>query len=164
DTLIGVGRAPRFDDRHNLHFTEAFIHEVFRHSSFSPFTLPHCTTTDTDLNGYFIPKNTCIFVNVYQVLHDPAQWKDPYCFKPERFLDKDGKLDKQKAQNVIIFGMGVRKCLGEELARNELFLILSMILQTLKLEKKPSDELTFTPINGMNLKPKKYMMKVLARY
>ncbi|XP_040275681.1 cytochrome P450 1A1-like [Bufo bufo] len=164
DTLIGAGRFPRFDDRHNLHFTEAFIHEVFRHSSFSPFTIPHCTTTDAVLNGYFIPKNTCILVNLYQVHHDPALWEDPDCFKPERFLDKEGKVDKHIAQNVIIFGMGIRKCLGEEVSRNELFLMLTIILQRLRLEKRPSDELTATAINGMALKPKKYVLKALARY
>ncbi|XP_069619482.1 cytochrome P450 1A1-like [Ranitomeya imitator] len=164
DTLIGAGRVPTFDDRHNLHYTDAFIHEVFRHSSFSPFTLPHCATRDTILNGYFIPKNTCIFVNLYQVHHDPTLWEDPECFKPERFLDKDGKLDKLIAQNVILFGIGVRKCLGEELARNELFLMLTIILQKLQLEKRSSDEITFTPMKGMNLKPKKYVLKAVKRY
>ncbi|XP_073399844.1 cytochrome P450 1A1-like isoform X2 [Dendrobates tinctorius] len=48
DTLIGAGRVPTFDDRHNLHFTEAFIHEVFRHSSFSAFTLPHWLWAQSD--------------------------------------------------------------------------------------------------------------------
>ncbi|KAM4049666.1 cytochrome P450 1A3-like isoform 2-T2 [Anomaloglossus baeobatrachus] len=163
DALIGGVRVPTFDDRHNLHFTEAFIHEVFRHSSFTPFALPHCTTRDTVLNGYFIPKNTCIFVNLHQVHHDPDLWENPECFKPERFLDKDGKLDKQIAQNVIIFGMGVRKCLGEELARNELFLMLTIILQKIQLEKRSSDELILTPNNGMTLKPKQYVLKAIRR-
>ncbi|XP_073526655.1 cytochrome P450 1A1-like isoform X2 [Phyllobates terribilis] len=164
DTQIGASRIPTFDDRHNLHFTEAFIQEVFRHSSFTSFTIPHRATRDTVLNGYFIPKDTCILVNLYQVHHDPALWADPECFKPERFLDKDGKLDRQIAQNVIIFGIGVRKCLGEELARNELFLMLAIILQKLQLVKRSSDELIFTPINGMNLKPKKYVLKTVRRY
>ncbi|XP_063769942.1 cytochrome P450 1A1-like isoform X2 [Pseudophryne corroboree] len=163
DSKIGPGRIPRFEDRRELHFTEAFIHEVLRHSSFAPLTLPHCTTRDTFLNGYFIPKNTCIFVLLYQVHHDPALWVEPSCFKPERFLDKEGKFDKQLAQNVIPFGLGVRKCLGEEVARNELFLMLTLILQRLRLEKNPADELSLTPVNGMNLKPQKYVMKALTR-
>ncbi|KAM6470514.1 cytochrome P450 1A1-like isoform 2-T2 [Liasis olivaceus] len=69
DGKIGL-RPPRFEDRKDLHYTEAFINEVFRHTSFIPFTIPHCTTKDTVLNGYYIPQNTCIFINMYQVNHD----------------------------------------------------------------------------------------------
>ncbi|XP_047238128.1 cytochrome P450 1A1 isoform X2 [Girardinichthys multiradiatus] len=70
DEHIGSARLPQFSDKPNMPFTEAFIYEVFRHSSYVPFTIPHCTTRDTILNGYFIPKDTCVFINQYQVNHD----------------------------------------------------------------------------------------------
>lgn len=41
DTVIGRSRRPRFSDRPQLPYLEAFILEVFRHSSFVPFTVPH---------------------------------------------------------------------------------------------------------------------------
>ncbi|XP_015427788.1 PREDICTED: cytochrome P450 1A5-like isoform X2 [Myotis davidii] len=72
DGNIGL-KPPRFEDRKMLPYTEAFINEVFRHASFIPFTIPHCTTADTTLNGYFIPKNTCTFINMYQVNHDETR-------------------------------------------------------------------------------------------
>ncbi|XP_048360336.1 cytochrome P450 1A5-like [Sphaerodactylus townsendi] len=162
DGKIGL-KLPRFDDRKYLHYTEAFINELFRHTSFIPFTIPHSTTKDTTLNGYYIPQNTCIFVNMYQVNHDETLWVDPYLFKPERFLNENGELNKNLAEKVMIFGMGIRKCLGEEVARNEVFIILTTILQHLKLEKPADHHLDLSPIYGLSMSPKPYQLQVVQR-
>ncbi|XP_062985417.1 cytochrome P450 1A4-like [Elgaria multicarinata webbii] len=162
DGKIGL-KPPRFEDRKVLHYTEAFINEVFRHTSFIPFTIPHCAIKDTILNGYYIPQNTCIFVNMYQVNHDETLWEDPYWFKPQRFLNENGELNKSLTEKVFIFGMGIRKCLGEEVARNEVFVILTTILQQLRLEKPPEDQLDLTPIYGLSMAPKPYRVQVALR-
>uniref|UniRef100_A0A670Y556 Cytochrome P450 1A n=1 Tax=Pseudonaja textilis TaxID=8673 RepID=A0A670Y556_PSETE len=141
--------APKFEDRKDLHYTEAFINEVFRHSSFIPFTKPHCTTKDTVLNGYYIPQNTCIFINMYQVNHDENLWIDPDIFKPQRFLNENGEFNKSLIEKILIFGIGLRKCLGEEI-----FLILTTILQQLRLEKLFEDQLEITPVYGLSMTPK----------
>uniref|UniRef100_A0A8D2J979 unspecific monooxygenase n=2 Tax=Varanus komodoensis TaxID=61221 RepID=A0A8D2J979_VARKO len=70
DEIIGRERKPQLSDRPSLPYTEAFILEMFRHSSFIPFTIPHCTTRDTVLNGFHIPKGLCVFINQWQVNHD----------------------------------------------------------------------------------------------
>ncbi|XP_008101496.1 cytochrome P450 1A1 isoform X1 [Anolis carolinensis] len=162
DEKIGL-RPPRFDDRKYLHYTEAFINEIFRHCSFLPFTIPHCTTRDAVLNGYYIPQSTCIFINMYQVNHDEDVWEDPYSFKPERFLNESGELNKSLVEKVLIFGMGIRKCLGEELARNEVFVIITTILQQLRLEKPPEDKLDLTPMYGLTMSPKPYRLQAALR-
>ncbi|KAJ1206847.1 hypothetical protein NDU88_002242 [Pleurodeles waltl] len=163
DEHIGNARLPRFEDRTELHYTESFINEVLRHSSFAPFTLPHCTTSDVNLNGYFIPKDTCVFVNQYQVNHDPSLWNNPDSFMPDRFLDKNGQLNRSLQEKVLIFGMGVRMCIGEDVARNEVFLMVATILQRLKLEYNPQEKLDLTPLNGMTIKPKQYQIKTVLR-
>lgn len=162
DAKIGQ-KAPRFEDRKILPYTEAFITEVFRHSSFVPFTIPHCTTVDTTLNGYFIPKKTCTFINMYQVNHDETIWDNPNLFKPERFLNDDQQLNKNLVDKVLIFGMGIRKCLGEEVARNELFIFLTTVLQKLKLKKCPGTQLDLTPMYGLSMKPKPYQLLTESR-
>lgn len=162
DEAIGV-KPPRFDDRKDLHYTEAVINEIFRHVSFLPFTIPHCTTKDTILNGYFIPQNTCVFINLYQVNHDETLWEDPYLFNPKRFLTENGELNKSLAEKVLIFGMGIRKCLGEEVARNEVFVILTTILQQLRLQKPPEDHLDLSPVCGLTMVPKPYRIQVAPR-
>uniref|UniRef100_A0A8D0HAU9 Cytochrome P450 family 1 subfamily D member 1 n=1 Tax=Sphenodon punctatus TaxID=8508 RepID=A0A8D0HAU9_SPHPU len=162
DGKIGF-RSPRFDDRKDMHYTEAFINEIFRHTTFIPFTIPHCATKDAILNGYFIPQNTWIFINMYQVNHDEALWQNPDLFRPERFLNESGELNKSLVEKVLIFGMGIRKCLGEDVARNEIFIILTTILQQLRLQKSPNETLDLTPVYGLSMKPKPYQIQALPR-
>ncbi|NXA53229.1 CP1A4 protein, partial [Nothocercus julius] len=132
DRTIGQERRPRLSDRSSLPYLEAFILEMFRHSSFLPFTIPHCTMKDTVLNGYHVPKDRCVFVNQWQVNHDEKLWKDPSAFNPERFLSADGsKVDRTEGDKVLIFGLGKRRCLGETIGRWEVFLFLSTLLQQL---------------------------------
>ncbi|XP_063769940.1 cytochrome P450 1A1-like [Pseudophryne corroboree] len=163
DENIGISRMPRFDDRKNMHYTEAFINEVLRHSSFVPFTIPHCTTMETTLNEYFLPKDTAVFVNMYQVNHDPTVWRDAAMFIPERFLDENEHIDKRLIDKVMIFGMGVRKCVGEDVARNEMFIFLTSILQRFSLAKEPGHTIDVTPVFGLTMKPKPYNIKIEIR-
>uniref|UniRef100_A0A8C3RXZ0 Cytochrome P450 1A n=1 Tax=Chelydra serpentina TaxID=8475 RepID=A0A8C3RXZ0_CHESE len=162
DGKIGL-RSPRFNDRKDLHYTEAFISEILRHTSFIPFTIPHRSMKETIINGYLIPQDICIFVNMYQVNHDETLWENADLFRPERFLNENGELDKSLAEKVLIFGMGIRKCLGEDIARNEIFIILTTILQQLKLEKCLQDQLDLTPVYGLSMKPKPYQIQVALR-
>ncbi|XP_042660042.1 cytochrome P450 1A5 isoform X2 [Tyto alba] len=106
DQTIGRERRPRLSDRGTLPYTEAFILEMFRHSSFMPFTIPHSTTRDTVLNGYYIPKDRCVFVNQWEVNHDEKLWKDPLTFNPERFLSAEGtEVNKVAGEKQLEFSI-----------------------------------------------------------
>ncbi|XP_038640227.1 cytochrome P450 1A1 [Scyliorhinus canicula] len=165
DENIGKDRSPRILDRSLLPYTEAFILETFRHSSFLPFTIPHCTTKDTALNGYFIPKNTCVFVNQWQVNHDPTLWKDPFVFCPDRFLNPDGKsINKVQSEKVQLFGMGKRRCIGEPIARMEVFLFFTTLVQQLRFENKPGQDIDMTPQYGLTMKHKRCDVQVVKRF
>lgn len=164
DETIGKDRSPRITDKPSLPYTEAFIMETFRHSSFLPFTIPHCTTKDTALNGYYISKNTCVFVNQWQVNHDSSLWKDPFAFRPERFLNADGKTtNKVECEKVLLFGMGKRRCIGEAIGRIEVFLFLTSLVQQLQFEKKPGQDIDMTPQYGLTMKPKRCEVQAMQR-
>uniref|UniRef100_A0A8C2V3S6 Cytochrome P450 1A n=1 Tax=Chinchilla lanigera TaxID=34839 RepID=A0A8C2V3S6_CHILA len=152
DTVIGRERWPQLTDRTQLPYMEAFILEVFRHSSFLPFTIPHSTTRDTSLNGFYIPKGCCIFVNQWQINHDLKLWGDPSVFRPERFLSPDGTVDKALSEKVIIFGLGKRRCIGEIIGRWEVFLFLAILLQQLEFSVSPGVKVDMTPIYGLSMK------------
>ncbi|XP_053811024.1 cytochrome P450 1A5-like [Vidua chalybeata] len=153
DRTIGRERRPRLSDRGSLPYTEAFILEMFRHSSFLPFTIPHSTTKDTALNGYFIPKDRCVFVNQWQVNHDEKLWKDPETFNPERFLSADGtKVNKEDGEKVLVFGLGKRRCIGESIARWQVFLFLVTLLQQLEFSICEGGRVDMTPLYGLSLK------------
>ncbi|XP_053128995.1 cytochrome P450 1A5-like [Hemicordylus capensis] len=156
DESIGRARKPRLSDRSLLPYTEAFILEMFRHSSFLPFTIPHCTTTDTALNGYYIPKDMCVFVNQWQVNHDETLWKDPSSFNPERFLTANRKeVIRDESEKVLVFGLGKRRCIGETIARWEVFLFLSTLLQELQFSVTEGVKVDMTPLYGLTMKHKR---------
>ncbi|XP_009328366.1 PREDICTED: cytochrome P450 1A5-like [Pygoscelis adeliae] len=156
DQTIGQERRPRLSDRGTLPYTEAFILEMFRHSSFLPFTIPHSTTRDTVLNGYYVPKDRCVFVNQWQVNHDEKLWKDPLTFNPERFLNAEGtEVNKVDGEKVLVFGLGKRKCIGEPFARWQVFLFLSTLLQQLEFSVCDGKKVDMTPLYGLFLKHKR---------
>ncbi|NWI41802.1 CP1A5 protein, partial [Picathartes gymnocephalus] len=156
DRTIGRERRPRLSDRGTLPYTEAFILETFRHSSFVPFTIPHSTTKDTVLNGYYIPKDRCVFVNQWQVNHDEKLWEDPETFNPERFLSADGtRVNKEEGEKVLAFGLGKRRCIGETIARWQLFLFLATLLQQLEFGVCQGSRVDMTPLYGLSLKHKR---------
>ncbi|KAM9311801.1 cytochrome P450 1A1 [Gastrophryne carolinensis] len=165
DQVIGRERRPKLSDRAQLPYTEAFILEMFRHSSFLPFTIPHCTTSDTVLNGYFIPKGICVMVNQWQVNHDPNLWKDPYSFCPERFLNADGSsINKTEMEKVLIFGLGKRRCLGEAIGRMEVFLFLTIMLQQMQFSLQDGEKLDMSPQYGLTMKHKRHYLTCKLRF
>ncbi|XP_023151658.2 cytochrome P450 1A1 [Amphiprion ocellaris] len=164
DDHIGSARLPRFSDKAKMPFTEAFLYEVFRHASYVPFTIPHCTTRNITLNGYFIPKDTCVFINQYQVNHDSDLWGDPDTFRPERFLGPSGLLNKELTEKVLIFGMGKRRCLGDGFARLEMFVFLTTLLQGLRIEKVRGQELDLSTDFGLTMKPRPYRITISSRF
>uniref|UniRef100_A0A8C3PGX9 Cytochrome P450 1A n=1 Tax=Calidris pygmaea TaxID=425635 RepID=A0A8C3PGX9_9CHAR len=156
DKTIGQERRPRLSDRGMLPYTEAFILEMFRHSSFVPFTIPHSMIRDTVLNGYHIPKDRCVFVNQWQVNHDEKLWKDPLTFKPERFLNAEGtEVNKVDGEKVLLFGLGKRRCIGEHIARWQIFLFLSTLLQQLEFSVCDGKKVDMTPTYGLAMKHKR---------
>uniref|UniRef100_A0A8D0GVW9 Cytochrome P450 1A n=1 Tax=Sphenodon punctatus TaxID=8508 RepID=A0A8D0GVW9_SPHPU len=156
DHNIGRERKPRLSDRFRLPYTEAFILEMFRHSSFLPFTIPHCTTKDTVLNGFYIPKDLCVFINQWQVNHDEKLWKDPSTFNPERFLGAERtEINKAESEKVLTFGLGKRRCIGESIGRWEVFLFLTTLVQQLEFSVCDGGKVDITPQYGLTMKHKR---------
>lgn len=126
DEIVGRDRDPKQSDRDNLPFTDACLIEVMRHSPVLPLLLPHSTTCDTSLNGYVIPRDTMVFFNLYSLCRDEELWENPEEFRPERFVSKEGKL---KAANLLQFGLGKRRCIGEDLGRLQVFMLFTTLMQ-----------------------------------
>ncbi|XP_025087471.1 cytochrome P450 1A1-like [Pomacea canaliculata] len=137
ENVVGLTRYPSLTDRSSLPMVEAVIYEVFRFGSLVPLALPHATICDTTVQGYDVPEGTVVLINLYSVLHDKETWVDPEKFRPERFLLDNGQLDKVKAEQVIVFSLGRRRCVGEFLARMEVFLAFTTLIQRCRLYKPP---------------------------
>ncbi|XP_061626767.1 cytochrome P450 2U1 [Phyllopteryx taeniolatus] len=127
DEVVGRGRVPSLTDRGRLPFTEATIMEVQRLTAVVPLGIPHMASKTTDFRGFTIPQGTVLLPNLWSVHRDPAAWEQPDSFRPERFLDDEGKLARKEC--FMPFGIGRRVCMGEQLAKMELFLMVTGLLQ-----------------------------------
>ncbi|KAL2087431.1 hypothetical protein ACEWY4_016259 [Coilia grayii] len=151
-----------FEDRHQMPYTQAVIHESQRLANTVPLSVFHCTTKDTELRGYHIPKGTLIIPNLTSALSEEGQWKCAQGFHPTNFLNEQGELEKPEA--FMPFSVGPRMCLGEGLARMELFLILVTLLRHFKFGwPEDAGEPDYTPVFGVTLTPKPYRMTVSLR-
>ncbi|XP_037546340.1 cytochrome P450 2U1 [Nematolebias whitei] len=126
--VVGRRRPPSLTDKGSLPFTEATIMEVQRLAAVVPLSVPHMASETTEFRGYTVPKGTVLLPNLYSVHRDPRVWDDPDTFNPERFLDDEGQLLRKEF--LVPFGLGRRVCMGEQLAKMELFLTLTGLLQT----------------------------------
>ncbi|XP_078578454.1 cytochrome P450 2U1-like [Branchiostoma floridae x Branchiostoma japonicum] len=126
DSVLGQS-APSYAQRNLLPYTTATLAEVQRFKPVAPLSVQHTAPRDTTLNGYNIPQNAPILINLWSVHMDPQLFPEPNTFKPERFLDQDGNFVKHEA--LIPFSLGHRVCLGEQLAKMELFLLFVSLMQ-----------------------------------
>ncbi|XP_069798933.1 cytochrome P450 2G1-like [Dendropsophus ebraccatus] len=131
DQVIGGNRVPTFDDRMQMHYTQAVIHEIQRFCDVGPLNVPHMVTGDVQFRGYQIPKGTIIYPLLCTVHRDPKLFSSPWKFNPNHFLDESGKFKKNDA--MMAFSAGKRICPGKNMACMELFIILTTILQNFKL-------------------------------
>ncbi|XP_036424103.1 cytochrome P450 2D3-like [Colossoma macropomum] len=162
DEVLEGNAHASFEDRHKMPYTQAVIHECQRIANTVPLSLFHCTSRDTELMGYSIPKGTLIIPNLSSVLSEEGQWKFPHEFNPANFLNEQGRFEKPEA--FIPFSAGPRMCLGEGLARMELFLILVTLLRRFQFFwPEDAGEPDFTPVYGITLTPKPYRMGVRLR-
>lgn len=153
DKVVGPDRLPTIEDRHSLAYLDAFMYETMRFTSFVPLTIPHSTTADVTIESLHIPKDTVVFINQWSVNHDPLKWKDPHIFDPSRFLDESGALDKDLTSSVMIFSTGKRRCIGDRIAKAEVFLFTAILLHQCSFESDPSSLVTLDCSYGLSLKP-----------
>ncbi|XP_014677733.1 PREDICTED: cytochrome P450 2D4-like, partial [Priapulus caudatus] len=131
DDVIGRGRLPCMADQDNMPYTRATIAEVQRVADIVPLSVPHRTTTELELGGYVIPAGTAILANLTAILNDPKHFPEPEKFRLERYLDERGDFVQNEA--LIPFSIGHRVCLGEALAKVELFIFFTSILQNFNI-------------------------------
>ncbi|XP_076452173.1 cytochrome P450 1A1-like [Babylonia areolata] len=160
--VVGQDRDITLADRTQLPLLEATAYEILRFVGI--FTLPHSTTCDTTLQGYDIPEGTVVLVNVHSAFMDEKVWGDPKVFRPQRFLDSEGQLDRGIVEQVPAFSLGRRRCMGEALARIQLFIFTGTMIQCVKFFKPPKQpDFELQPKFGLTLEIEPYDVCVIKR-
>ncbi|XP_072048699.1 cytochrome P450 2J4-like [Amphiura filiformis] len=162
DSVVGRDRLPRLSDKDKLPFTSAVLLEIQRIVSINPLGVPHTCGDDTTIEGYYIPKGSMVVSNLWAVHHDPHTWKNPDKFNPDRFLDKDRCL--REREELIPFSTGRRICLGENLAKMELYIFFTHLLHHFTF-KKPNDSksISLKGVAGIQHSPGPFLTEVINR-
>ncbi|KAN0031289.1 hypothetical protein ACTA71_010378 [Dictyostelium dimigraforme] len=157
-----VGNRDRvlLSDRPKTPFLNAIIKEILRLYPVGPFGIPHRSLNDIVIgNGrYFIPKGSQILVNYKGIALNENYFENPSQFDPSRFLNKTNKSN----EGYVPFGVGNRKCVGLQLAGDELYLSFANILLNFNLKNigTPVDE---NEEYGLTFKPNKFNIILESR-
>ncbi|XP_061153111.1 cytochrome P450 2J2-like [Syngnathus typhle] len=161
DNVIGQSRQPALSDRPDMPYTEAVIYETQRMGNIVPLGFPKMASKEATLEGYIIPKGTVIVTNMTSVLFDENEWETPNTFNPQHFLDSEGHFRKRDA--FLPFSAGKRVCLGEHLARMELFLFFTALLQRFTFAAVPGEMPSLEGVQGFTNSPEQFRTIAIAR-
>ncbi|KAG1877308.1 cytochrome P450 [Suillus subluteus] len=144
DAVIGRERAPTFADKTSLPRLEAFISEALRWRPVALEGFPHRTTEDVIWENYCIPAGTTVTGNHWAISRDPEVYPEPDAFKPQRWINDQGRL--RDDLTFFVFGFGRRVCPGQHVANRSVFINSLLILWAFQLSldpTKPQDDMGF---------------------
>uniref|UniRef100_F6THU3 Uncharacterized protein n=1 Tax=Ciona intestinalis TaxID=7719 RepID=F6THU3_CIOIN len=151
DDVMGPNGAPSTKHRDRMPFTCAVIQETFRCKIVAPIGIQHYAQATVELGGYIIPQGTMVYSNIWGVHNDPVAWPNPSKFDPYRHISKDGKFFT--SNNIISFSTGPRSCPGEPLAKMEIFLFVTKILQKFEVKAPPDKLPSLVGVNCLLFSP-----------
>ncbi|XP_021512344.2 cytochrome P450 2J4-like isoform X2 [Meriones unguiculatus] len=160
DRVIGHDKQPSTDDRESMPYTNAVIHEVLRMGNIIPLNVPREVTADSTLAGYHLSKGTMVLTNLTALHRDPKEWDTPETFNPEHFLE-NGMFKKR--ESFLPFSVGKRACLGEQLARSELFIFFTALMQKFTFKPPVNEKLSTNFRMGLTLSPVSHCICAVPR-
>ncbi|XP_065700426.1 cytochrome P450 2J5-like [Patagioenas fasciata] len=151
-----------YADRKKLPYTNAVIHEALRYSNVTSVGVPRQCVRNATLLGFHIKKGTLVLPNLHSVVCDSEHWATPGKFNPNHFLDLDGNFVNREA--FLPFSAGHRVCLGEQMARVELFIFFTNLLRAFTFQlPEGAKEIGLDYVLGAILQPHPYQLCAVPR-
>lgn len=123
------------------------------------------STEDAVVDGYYIEKNTRVFINLWAMGRDTKAWSDDALeFYPERFMNKDMDFRGYDFK-FIPFGSGRRGCPGIHLGLITVKLVLAQLVHSFNWELPLGlgpNELDMSEIFGLSLARANKLFAVLT--
>ncbi|RCI04939.1 cytochrome P450-dit2 [Rhizopus stolonifer] len=159
--------APNDGELRQMNYLNNCIRETMRINPPTSGNLPRIVTKDTDLGGFFIPKETRVAIELYTVHHLNRYWYKPEEFNPDRF-DKESSSYREEAV-WMPFGYGPRQCIGLNFSLSEQRVLMAMMLKryTWKLVKDSEHQLGLKNAGGGGiglLGPESLQIQLEKRY
>ncbi|XP_031262471.1 cytochrome P450 81E8-like [Pistacia vera] len=157
DGVVGEERLIEEADLGKLHYLQNIISETFRLYPPTPLLLPHMASDVCKVGGYNVPRDTILLVKSWAIHRDPMLWADSTSFKPERFDNGEGDIQK-----VMPFGMGRRACPGFGLGQRFVGLTLGALIQCFEWEKVDEIEIDMSEGKGLTM-PKAHPLEAMCK-
>ena len=138
---IGSERLPTLSDQSSMPYTTATLMEIQRLGNVTPQSGPHANRHDvvTFKDGTVVPPGHTFSTSLSSVFANEDKFPDHVSFRPERHLLEGGDLNKSN-DHYIPFSVGKRRCPGEGLAKANIFLIFTSMMQKFRfLPEDPED-------------------------
>uniref|UniRef100_A0A914PTX2 Cytochrome P450 n=1 Tax=Panagrolaimus davidi TaxID=227884 RepID=A0A914PTX2_9BILA len=149
-------------DKSRLTYVNALINEIQRTANILPINLLRAVAEDIEIDGYHFPAGSMVLPQISITMNDPENFEEPEKFLPERFIDENNNL--KKAEALVPFSLGKRQCLGESLARAELFLIFANLLRNFDFVcPDTANPPSLQRVYGLTVSPKPYLCIVKKR-
>ncbi|KPI36426.1 O-methylsterigmatocystin oxido [Cyphellophora attinorum] len=159
DAVVGTSRLPNASDRSNLPYVEAYFKEIVRWESIGALSVPRAATEEDYYEGYWIPKGSTILTHLNGMLHHDGRHKDPYTFRPERFLGPDA----EGSPFDLAFGHGRRICPGRYLADANLWMMVVRTLAAFNVTAIKGQEPKVDFVPGFVEHPKPFKVDIKIR-
>ena len=129
------------ENLNNWDYLNYIIKEALRIDPPAVETIPYKALEDIEICGIPIPKDWIIELGILPRQYNPAEWKNPYSFIPERFDPTNSMFNKpdseSKSRDSISyapFSFGMRSCPGQALALLEIKIGVVLLLSKFKFE------------------------------
>lgn len=129
-----LGNQSHVQDSHiqSLPYLQAIVKEALRMHPPGPLlSWARLAIHDVHVGKFFVPAGTTAMVNMWAIAHDPTIWKDPWAFKPDRFINEDVSIMGSDLR-LAPFGSGRRACPGKALGLATVHLWLARLLHQFK--------------------------------
>ncbi|CAI0459149.1 unnamed protein product, partial [Linum tenue] len=151
-----------------LKYLKMVLKESLRLRPTAPLLLPRLSSEGCEIDGYHVPANTRVLINVWAMGRDPKYWVRPDEFDPERFVDSS--LDyKGTNYEFIPFGAGRRMCPGMAFGMANVELQLASLLYHFDWEMPEENGGSFEDLDmsenfGVNVKRKRDLCLIPVPY
>jgi len=95
---------------------DSFIQELRRYYPFFPM-LPAISLREVEVDGYTIPEDSWVVLDIYGTDHDPRHIENPETFKVDRYVENAENISYEEEYTMIAQGGGdfrsMHRCAGE---------------------------------------------------
>ncbi|CAN5568987.1 cytochrome P450 [soil metagenome] len=157
DAVCGE-RSPTFDDVKTLTYTRQVVSEALRLRP-PVWAVSRQAVAEVEIGDYLFPRGATLVVCQYALHRDPAWWREPERFRPERFAaEAEPPLRKF---TYLPFSGGPRGCIGEHFAWTECILVVAALARRWRLQAAEEEPIGLRP--SITLRPDRPVRMRLVR-